>query len=472
MKPNRLRAVTYVILPLVLAWTSARAERECFTLLTDLVRQNTYTKNRDLRDYAHMMSGQKTLQLDGPSRFLEELLALSAGEHWFDMGAGEFHAAEAYLRMKPAGAKVTAIAVPRDREVPSDLDGRLRLLTGRYVEDVPGEELGGAKLITDVYGPFTYAAHPDEVLQKYLDLLTDDGTLYLMTGAKLEYIKSTVREGGRSGLHVQLLADWLVENTSGITVERLESEYNPHKASPERHSSYFDFSAPCVTFRIRKSGGPVKVAKLDLLKVSDGVSGPVPYREYAPHEPPRPAVFTTLSHSLRPVRRGDFLGLTRAFGDPDVQKSASVFVQPDHATALVRNIDFPPEGEWKIRDLTVVQNGTDRVVGALQFGRMHIAGTRQYLIQPGEKVAQALFAFDRGPDGTFFSEIGKQAIAYGFGELGLDRIVTRAPSGNAELRASLLGLGFTPLAEEDRETFYELKKSASGSTPAYPHTKE
>ena len=80
---------------------------------------------------------------------------------------------------------VTFDLVRRTREFFQDrlLTSNFRLLTGRFFEDIPVSELRGNKsvrMITDYYGVLSYTARPDLVLKRYLEVLEDDGEIFVV----------------------------------------------------------------------------------------------------------------------------------------------------------------------------------------------------------------------------------------------------------------------------------------------------
>jgi SAM-dependent methyltransferase len=66
----------------------------------------------------------------------------------------------------------------RDGLLPGEPGGKLRILSGKLFEEV-SDTLEKADLITDIFGIFSYAWDPMQVLQKYLDLLNVGGSIYI-----------------------------------------------------------------------------------------------------------------------------------------------------------------------------------------------------------------------------------------------------------------------------------------------------
>ncbi len=249
--------------------------------LEAIIEANRFTVNRDLRDYACMMSGQKgKLSIDGPSVFLDDAEKLTEAQHWMDMGAGEVYAQERFARkfsLPRRAPRLTAVTYEMIRDLSWDVAGLIRVHKGRFVENIPAGELGRADLITDVYGPMTYSAAPDVVLRRYLELLKDDGTLYIFFGPDFDYGRATVTVGART----MTLMEFVETHVGGVTVERVENQYNGLKVRPDDWMRT-DLTADCVTLRIRRNGKPAFVPSLTLTGNEDGSAhAPIPFRHFS-----------------------------------------------------------------------------------------------------------------------------------------------------------------------------------------------
>lgn len=200
-----------------------------FSNLVDGLSKNSFNVSRGLEAYESQF---------GPE-FLSVVSRLGPKERWIDMGAGHARAMTEYVYPENAGlpdhirnslglrqgqhAQLTAVAYQRPplKEFRSKFPGlpvldetQLKYFSGRYVEQIPDAELGGAQLITDVFGPTAYSTRLDEVLSKYLRLIDKDGTIFirsneigilLPSGKKLplvDWLKSL------SGLEVKALDRW------------------------------------------------------------------------------------------------------------------------------------------------------------------------------------------------------------------------------------------------------------------------
>lgn len=169
----------FLLGPLGLGGTLAWAG-ECDALLVaeaqEHVRCAQFCQNRELKVYEKHIFGHSF------GAFLEQL---TAQDTWIDVGSGNgFAVADYVLRTQGTHAKAVGVtydmfSTPQVGDVLKAHPDRLRFLTGRFVEDIPNEELGRPMLITDLYGALSYTADFQTVLQKYLDLLHPDGVMFL-----------------------------------------------------------------------------------------------------------------------------------------------------------------------------------------------------------------------------------------------------------------------------------------------------
>jgi SAM-dependent methyltransferase len=138
---------------------------------------NSFNTERDLQVYEALF---------GPS-FRKKLRTFKSRQRWLDAGAGKARAMTDFSRRyrrrereKPLPALV-AVGVKKPEDIaPSLLDQRrFRYLEGRFIEDIPDNELGHFDVITDLYGPFSYSTDISLILRKYLSLLRPGGVIYL-----------------------------------------------------------------------------------------------------------------------------------------------------------------------------------------------------------------------------------------------------------------------------------------------------
>jgi len=79
-------------------------------------------------------------------------------------------------------ADVTAVSYRVSRPSIPKFDGKLQIISNRWFEEIPDQELGTYDLITDMYGITTYSTNPSEVLNKYFRLLNENGSIFIRTG--------------------------------------------------------------------------------------------------------------------------------------------------------------------------------------------------------------------------------------------------------------------------------------------------
>lgn len=186
---------------------------------------------------------------------------------------------EKALRDRPS---VIALSKEIEREIPlAQYQGKLKILKGRFFEEVPNGELGRPDLILDSIGVMSYTAEPSKVLRKYLEVLKPDGEIYL-------YLDRSLREEGdrmwtsanRDRTSIRLpggetvnLFEWLRSlDGRGIEVQELENSkrffyeadgrlrYREH-----RHHS----------IRIRKTSGPITIPELRLTEAVTRENPPI-----------------------------------------------------------------------------------------------------------------------------------------------------------------------------------------------------
>ena len=150
----------------------------------------SYTTNRGLFNYAEVL----------PTGFCDALGRLGSSDRWLDIGAGEGQAILDYYA--PRGdaapekcggsgprARVVAISIEDRRtdkwkQLAASLgDDRIRYLSGKRLSQHSPEELGKFRIITDVYGGFTYTENLSRFIEKALSLLEVGGAVYTVLPA-------------------------------------------------------------------------------------------------------------------------------------------------------------------------------------------------------------------------------------------------------------------------------------------------
>lgn len=161
-----------------------------------------YIVTRGLAGYAQLL----------PSRFDAALKKLGPADRWLDIGAGSGQAildyyapedarAQARKRARPGG-KARAIALSledrrtdlwRQRAAGLEPD-QIRYLFGKRLRDYSSEELGKFRMITDVYGGFSYTDELSIFVEKVLGFLELNGSFYsLLQSVRLEDGKDNPR---------------------------------------------------------------------------------------------------------------------------------------------------------------------------------------------------------------------------------------------------------------------------------------
>jgi hypothetical protein len=157
--------------------------------------RRVYTTNRGLSRYAELL----------PSDFCDALGRLGGSDRWLDIGAGQGQAILDYYAPEDAaalahkcrgfGPRARAVAISiEDRRLDNWKqqaarlgDDRIRYLYGKRLRQYSPEELGKFRIMTDVYGGFTYTEDLSQFVDTVLRLLEVGGSFYtLATGVHLE----------------------------------------------------------------------------------------------------------------------------------------------------------------------------------------------------------------------------------------------------------------------------------------------
>ncbi|HTM08741.1 MAG TPA: tetratricopeptide repeat protein [Verrucomicrobiae bacterium] len=155
----------------------------------------SYITNRGLSLYAELL----------PAGFCDALGALGRSDGWLDIGAGQAQAILDYYTVAGGapsgkncarpGPKARAVAISIEdrrtdqwRQQAASVGGdRMRYLAGKRLRQYSDEELGKFRLITDVFGGFTYTEDLSQFVEKVLGLLEIGGSFYtLVPGVRLE----------------------------------------------------------------------------------------------------------------------------------------------------------------------------------------------------------------------------------------------------------------------------------------------
>jgi hypothetical protein len=219
----------------------------------------SFTRGRDLGTYVEKLGPGFHAAIDA--------IGKRPNPHWLDSGGGEGIAVKEYLGLAKARnwpeVKITLLAY----DTPARSEGLLNVLSGRYLEKIPDEEIAKTDIITDMFGPLSYSGQPHLVLQKYFNRLKDGGKAFIYLGAGDQAFgtnNTVVMADGR----VVPFVDWLK------TVPDLDFENEVrHIVTPMRE---FDTATAIIT---KKAGQAVRFPPLELIQYKDGMPPRMMFRE-------------------------------------------------------------------------------------------------------------------------------------------------------------------------------------------------
>ena len=250
--------VIRIVLFFILCLFSVVQANECRSVFTEerasyfstQLSANEFTVNRNLIHYEDTFSS-KVLGLS----FKQVLTSLPKKSTWIDMGTGKAYAILEGLYENPHIKGVgIAYKKPNHRDFIKVIEGlvgqRFQYLEGEYVENMMSLGLldkwkGKVKLITDVYGPLSYADNVSRIMQIYLDLVSKNGQLFFHIS---EHKTTLVKSGS---VRTFTLIDWF-KSIKGIEVKVLNS-----------HEGIYE-----------KTGEEVKVVSLQIIKTTKDVEVP------------------------------------------------------------------------------------------------------------------------------------------------------------------------------------------------------
>src|SRR5262245_1764770 len=177
------------------AWAQERAKTG---IEQELLKQEKSDRSRGAEVPGGYITGRTLSKYTEvlPSGFSDALGGLKSTDRWLDIGAGSGQAILDYYAA-PGGArsagKARAVALSiEDRRTDAwrqqaATNDRIRYLSGKRLRDYSREDLGTFKLITDVYGGFSYTTDLSVFLQKTLGFLDTNGSFYsLVASVRLE----------------------------------------------------------------------------------------------------------------------------------------------------------------------------------------------------------------------------------------------------------------------------------------------
>ena len=169
---------------------------------------------------------------------------------------------------------VIALTKELDREIRLEpYRGKLKLITGKFLEEVPNSTLGRPDLILDSIGVMSYTAEPSKVLRKYLEILKPDGDIYLFLDRSTRVEgERTWSAANRARAQITLkdesimdLFDWLKSlDGQGLEVRELE---NSRRIFFKESGRFTYHDQRFHTIRIRKTGGKIEIPELQLTQV-------------------------------------------------------------------------------------------------------------------------------------------------------------------------------------------------------------
>jgi hypothetical protein len=275
-------SVKALSLILALATTPpTQAQQSCATVqgtVESIVASNGFTTTRELVDYFSFLPELR-----------KDLAKLRGGDRWLDAGAGDLVALKQYLapnvreamKYNPnyvrframyadqiktelefakdaideigalsvgQRADVVAVSFKVEREYPGGKE-KLKVLEGRFFENIPNGEIGKVNLITDLYGVMSYGGKLDVDLSKYFELLAPGGRIHFYARTDRTTIQTL------QGQKLNLI-DWL-RTIPGIEVTRLQGPRTSAKSG-----SY--------VLERKIAGAPVRIPRLELISSQGG----------------------------------------------------------------------------------------------------------------------------------------------------------------------------------------------------------
>lgn len=237
-KPRvRVRPVEYLMTASDTRGTRARArDRQAVNQAAQPSARTQMIRSRPLRFYGQVFGDV----------FVQLVSAMSRSETWIDVGAGTGAALAGYAQWRPEGATLVAVDLADDASNAANRlpPGRMRVVKGD-VTRVRG--LGKARLVTDVFAAMSYGDAPDRVIRRYGDLLEPGGQAMIFLEERRNVILS------RDGRTSENLLDYL-RRVEGFTFSDADVRV-------------FDQGTAVL---LRRTGGPVKAPRLELVEFNDG----------------------------------------------------------------------------------------------------------------------------------------------------------------------------------------------------------
>jgi hypothetical protein len=188
------RLAVLVLLPALLATESWSQETVPPQFQEEVSKQESIYRSRGEKVPGGYITGRglaKYLELL-PSGFDKALKGLGPSDRWLDVGAGAGLAILDYYSpdygRRRSGTKASAVAMSIEdrrtdlwhKRAASLAPDQIRYLFGRRLREYPLAELGKFRMITDVYGGFSYTDHLSVFTERVLALLESNGSFYTL----------------------------------------------------------------------------------------------------------------------------------------------------------------------------------------------------------------------------------------------------------------------------------------------------
>ena len=259
-------------------WSQDSAERQISKELAEQ-EQIFFTRGDDTPSGYVTDRGLSAYAEDLPTGFCEALAKLGSSDRWLDVGAGAGEAILDYYAPKdnsaPAkkcagsGVKARVVAMSIEdrrtekwrKRVAVLGDDRIRYLSGKRLRQYSRDELGKFKIITDVFGGFSYSEDLSLFMEKVLSFLEIGGTFFtLIQNVDLEHDKDN---HGETSYQTEL------EDPAGndVTVCSWLKKISCVNVACDSKS---DWDSPAELITIHKVCGDVSVPHITLLEFDAG----------------------------------------------------------------------------------------------------------------------------------------------------------------------------------------------------------
>lgn len=272
--------ILFVSLVAFLAIDANRASgSNCSGVLQAVIERHMFHVYRGLDQYLTMFGDP----------FANKLKSMSTKDHWIDLGCGEACAIGNYYHgnaMVPAidprttedltvlnakaAADKAAVTGVSFKSSAKQFEPRMRVIKDKFFWQIRAEELGGADLLTDLYGILSYTNTLDRDFRKCLKILKPNGELYLFLGQMREFELSTVTLV--DGKKISLI-EWFEKRVKGVEVKTIESTRIPTSTFQDvgddaQLAQFYNPKETSLVFR-RKPGEEFSVPDLKLVGTED-----------------------------------------------------------------------------------------------------------------------------------------------------------------------------------------------------------